>query len=309
MNILTVTVNPTIDTSTNIDRVVADRKLRCARPIHEPGGGGINVSRAIKKLGGESLAIFPAGGTNGQHLIQLLENEGVQTSTVEINEPTRENFTVEETGSDKNYRFVMPGPKLNESEWQEIIEKVHNLKDKPNFLVASGSLPDGVPDDFYAQLAECCTREEIKIIIDTSGEPLKQAFKEGVFLIKPNMRELNDMIGEEIKDEKRLANRVKEFIKKSGTEYIVLSLGSGGALLITENYYKHFRSPTVQIKSKVGAGDSAVAGIVLSLSRGKSIEEAVQFGVAAGASAVSTPGSQLCDSDLTYELYDQIAGE
>ena len=309
MKILSITVNPSIDTSTKIKQVTADRKLRCRKPVHEPGGGGINVSRAIKKLGGNSLALFPAGGMNGKHLIQLLDDEEVETSPIEIEDSTRENFAVDETSSDRNYRFVMPGPRLKEREWKAIIEKVHNLKEKPDFLVASGSLPESAPDNFYALLAECCNNEKIKLIVDTSGDPLKKALDEGVFLIKPNMRELNDILGKQIEDEHKLASEVQKLIKNKDAKFIVLSLGSGGALLINESSYKHFRAPTVQIKSKVGAGDSMVAGIVLKLSEGKEIEEAVKYGIAAGASAVSTPGSELCRKDTTEDLFKKIAAE
>lgn len=305
-SILTITLNPSIDTSTRIDHVVSDKKLRCEKPVHEPGGGGINVSRAIKKLGGESVAVFTSGCINGERLLNLLEEEGVQTSPVKIKDSTRENFSVDETGSDKNYRFVMPGPSLCKSEWENIIEKVRQFNEKAEFAVISGSLPDGVPEDFYAQVASCCKESDFKVIIDSSGKSLKKAFEEGVYLIKPNWRELTDLLGEEIENETLLAEEAQKLMKESGTEHIVLSLGSGGAILIKSDSYKHFRAPTVKIKSKVGAGDSMVAGIVLSLSRGKSIEHAVKYGVAAGASAVSTPGSQLCEKESAEKLFNYI---
>lgn len=307
MKILTLTMNPAIDTSAKIKHVTSDKKLRCDRPTYEPGGGGINVSRAIKKLGGSSLAIYPSGGTNGTQLNKLLKDDEIKILPIDIEDATRENFAIDETSSDKNYRFVMPGPKLKENEWNKIIDEVQNRKNEVNFLVASSSLPEGVPPTFYAELANCCKRDEIKMIIDTSGESLKKAVEKGVYLIKPNMRELNDLLGEEITDEAILAEKVQELLKKSGTEYIVLSLGSGGAMLISKTFYTHYRTPTVQIKSKVGAGDSMVAGIVLKLSEGNKIEDAVKYGIAAGASAVSTPGSQLCTKDYTEELYQKIS--
>ncbi len=309
MKIITLTMNPTIDTSTKIEHVTPDKKLRCERPTHEPGGGGINVSRAIKKLGGNSLSIYPAGGTNGTQLNKLLKDDEIKILPIDIEDTTRENFAIDETTSDKNYRFVMPGPRLKENEWKKIINEIHNRKNETDFLVASGSLPEGVPRAFYAELADCCNRDEIKMIIDTSGDSLKHAVGKGVYLIKPNMRELNDLLGEGIKDETILAEKVQELLKKSGTEYFVLSLGSGGAMLISKDSYTHFRTPTVQIKSKVGAGDSMVGGIVLKLSEGNKIEDAVKYGIAAGASAVSTPGSQLCTKEYTEELYQKISSE
>jgi 6-phosphofructokinase 2 len=307
MNIVTVTVNPAIDTNTRIDHVLSDKKLRCEKPIHEPGGGGINVSRAIKILGGESAAVFTMGGMNGERLIKLLEEEGVHTSPVKIKDTTRENFSIDETASDKNYRFVMPGPSLDKNEWESIIERIIGFNKKAEFVVISGSLSEGVPEDFYAQVTSCC--KDLKVIIDSSGKPLKRAFDEGVYLIKPNLSELTDLLGEEIEDENKLAEETQKLIKHSGTQYIVLSLGSGGAILIKSDSYKHFRSPTVKIKSKVGAGDSMVAGIVLSLSKGESIEYAVKYGIAAGASAVSTPGTQLCEKKSVDKLFKDISSD
>ncbi|MCB0747079.1 MAG: 1-phosphofructokinase family hexose kinase [Ignavibacteriae bacterium] len=309
MNIVTITMNPSIDISTKIDNVSPDRKLRCEEPTYEFGGGGLNVSHAIKNLGDESLAIYPYGGKNGELLFQLLENARIESLPIAIEGSIRENFTVIEKSSGRNFRFVMPGPELKENEWNKIIEIIHDMRDEVNYLVASGSLPKGVPSDFYAKLADCCKQDKIKMIIDASGESLKNAVEQGVFLIKPNMREINDLLGEELIDENKISENVQNIIRKSKTENVVLSLGSGGAMLITENNCKIFRTPTVQIKSKVGAGDSMVAGIILKLSEGKEIEEAVKYGIAAGASAVSMPGSQLCEKKYTDELFNKISSE
>ena len=309
MNILTVTMNPAIDTNTIIDHIVYDKKLRCEKPKHEPGGGGINVSRALKKLGAESVAVFTCGGANGERLKNILNNEDVKNLPVKIKDSTRENFSVVETASCKNYRFVMPGPSLDQNELDKIIENIREFDEKVKFAVISGSLPEGVPEDFYAQVTDCCKEKDYKVIIDTTGKSLKNVFEKGVYLIKPNWRELTDLLGEETEDEIRLAEEAQKLMKANGTQNIVLSLGSGGAMLIENDSFKHFRAPAVKIKSKVGAGDSMVAGIVLSLSRGESIEHAVKYGVAAGASAVSTSGSQLCEKELTDKLFTKILSE
>lgn len=306
MRIVTVTVNPTIDTSTTTEQVIADRKIRCAEPTHEPGGGGINVARAIRKLGGSALACFPIGGTNGEHLLQLLKDEDITTKTTSVNGMTRENITVRETSSDRQFRLVMPGPEFTEEEWQACLKAIEEIDPPPAYLAASGSLPRGVPDDFYARLSRVAENRDTRLLVDTSGDPLREVLERPVFMIKPNVRELTDLMDVNADSETEIEQAARDMIQQCGCQNIVVSLGSGGALLLTGDITQHFRAPTVPIKSKVGAGDSMVAGIVFRLSDGASLHEAVTYGVAAGASAVMTPGSELCRRDTTERLVEQL---
>ncbi len=303
MKIVTLTMNPTIDMNSRVQQVVPERKLRCEEPRYEPGGGGINVSRAIKKLGGQSKAYYPAGGTNGDFLQQLLDEEQVNQHPISIQGLTRENVIIFEESGHQQFRFGMPGPEMAKNEWQTCLDMIAHLKDKPDFIVGSGSLPQGVPTDFYARLSETAKQIGSRAIIDTSDEPLSKAVEEGVYLIKPNMRELKDILGQDIKEENQLKQVAQEMINKKQTEVVVVSLGAGGAFVACKDWAEHLRSPTVPIKSKVGAGDSMMAGIVLSLSDGKSIKESVKFGIAAGAAAVMTPGTELCRKEDTENLY------
>lgn len=310
MDIVTLAPNPSIDTNTRADRIVPDVKLRCDEPRYEPGGGGVNVSRAIAKLGGDSLAVYPAGGATGEELSRLLAGEGLRVRTVPVVGLTRVNFTVGETGTGCQYRFVMPGSRLGEGDWAKLIGAVEELDEKPGYMVASGSLPRGAPADFYARLAGCCARNGVRMIVDTSGPPLAEAVREGVFLVKPNEREIGQLLGGAgMDDEKALVESVQRMAGETGTQYVVVSLGSGGALLISESGCTRYRAPDVEVRSAVGAGDSMVAGMVLKLAAGESIGRAVQFGIAAGASAVSTPGTELCDRALAEALYAGMAGE
>lgn len=304
--IVTLTMNPSVDVNSSLEHVIADRKLRCHSPRYEPGGGGINVSRAIRRLGGDSFALFPAGGTFGQMLHHLLDQEGVQHYPIPIEESIRENFTILEESSGRQFRFGMPGPMIRETEWKQCIGTLVALDPKPNYVVASGSLPPGGPEDFYSQLAQIAPQFEIKLIVDTSGEPLRLALRAGVYLLKPNMSEMQSLAGREIKDEFALEETAREIIEKEQVEALVISLGAGGALLVSREGCEHVRAPTVPIKSRIGAGDSMVAGMVLSLANGKSLGDAVRFGVAAGASAVMTPGTELCRREDTERLYQQI---
>lgn len=305
MKIITLTVNPAVDISVKVKQVVPEKKLRCSVPKIEPGGGGINVSRAIKKLDGESLAVYPSGGTTGELLKNLLDDEEIKQKNFSIDGMTRESFTASEENSDQQFRFVLPGPEIKKNEWENILEEIHKIKGV-EFLVASGSLSPSLPEDFYAEAAKIGKELNAKVFVDTSGKPLHHAVEEGVFLIKPNMNEIKALLEEDFKNESHVADAAQKMISSGKTEVVVVSLGSGGALLITKDICTHLRAPVVEIKSKVGAGDSTVAGIVLHLSKGNSIKESVLYGIAAGASAVMTPGSELCRKDDTNRLFDRL---
>lgn len=304
--IITITMNPAIDKSSSVERVVAERKLYCKTPHFEPGGGGINVSRAIKKLGGESLLLYPAGGLTGQRLKYLLDEEGLNQKPFFIESLTRENLIVLDESTKQQFRFGMPGASLQEKEWKQFLDEITGADPKPDFLVASGSLPPGVPNDFYASLARIGKELSIKVVVDVSGEPLKLALKENVFLIKPNIREFRELVGEELKVQSEIKQAAKEFVESGQCEVIVISLGAAGAITASIEGVEHIVSPTVPIISKVGAGDSMVAGIVLSLAQDRSIKDSIRFGIAAGSAAVMTPGTELCRREDTERLFKEM---
>lgn len=306
--IVTITVNPSLDQFTSIEKVTPNIKLRCSTPTYQAGGGGINVSRAIRRLGGSSKALFPCGGSNGQLLKSIMQEKAIDHITITIQGSTRENITVFEDHAQQAYRFVFPGPEFLEAEWEALLNALSGIDPTPAYIVASGSLPTGVPDDFYQHVAEIAHDINSRLIIDTSGRPLELAVKEGAFLLKPNIRELGDLAGVEIKSEEQEIEVAQSLISSGGTEIMVVSLGAGGALLVTQDDVEQFRTPTVSIRSKLGAGDSMVAGIVLSLARGWDIRKAVMYGNAAGAATVMTDGRHLCTKEDTDRLYERLIG-
>ena len=306
MSIITVTINPCIDKSTGIDNVVAERKLRCDPPSYEPGGGGINVSRAIDKLGGSSTAYYLTGGQIGHMLDRLLDEEHIASERLPIEGLTRENLIVYEKATGLQYRFGMPGPEVQEKELDQCMEKISGIDPPPEYIVASGSLPPGAPDDFYRSLARLAREIKAKLILDTSGGPLRSALEEGVYLIKPNLRELGLLTRGDVEEESSHLELAETIIREGKSEIVVVSMGAAGALLVWKSGCERLRAPTVPIKSKVGAGDSMVGGIVLALDRGWPVSDAVRFGVAAGAAAVMTPGTELCRRDDTERLYEQM---
>ncbi|MFH0789724.1 MAG: 1-phosphofructokinase family hexose kinase [Pseudomonadota bacterium] len=308
MKIITLTMNPAVDKSSSVDHVVAEWKLRCDPPVYDPGGGGINVSLAIRKLGGDSLTLYAAGGLSGGMLRDLLDKEGLNHQQITISGITRESLSVLEKSTGLQYRFNMPGPMILEREWRDCLSKVSLLIPECEYLVASGGLPPGVPPDFYARLAKATRKEGVRMILDTSGIALRLALEEGVFLIKPNLREFAELTGLERTDEVEEEQRAKELVTGGKSQMVVISLGSAGVLAASAEGTERVPAPVVPIKSKVGAGDSTVAGMVLALSRGWSWPEALRFGVAAGAAAVMTPGTGLCRREDTERLYKQIRG-
>jgi 6-phosphofructokinase 2 len=299
-------MNPTVDKNAVVEHVVAERKLRCRPPRHDPGGGGINVSRAIQRLGGRSLALYPAGGAIGTMLQNLLGREEIEYCVVPIEGMTRENLTIREGSTDQQYRFGMPGPFLRETEWEQCLDELSNVDPHPEYIVASGSLPPGAPNDFYSRVARLGHELSSQVILDTSGEALLEAVQEGVYLVKPNMRELRQLAGEELRGEAEQESAAKEIVRQGRASAVIVSLGAAGALFVSAKATKRIRAPTVQIRSKIGAGDSMVAGIALGLARGKALHDAVLFGIAAGSAAVMTPGTELCRRQDTERLYEQM---
>ncbi len=303
MTILTLTMNPCIDKSTRIDNVVAERKLRCGKPVYEPGGGGVNVSRAIHKLGGASTALYLRGGALGEKLDSLLDEEGISCNTLGIQGTTRESLTVYETATDQQYRFSMPGPEISEEEWKGCLRKLWSAQPAPDYIVASGSLPPGAPDHFYGEVANIARERNARLILDATGPAFRVAVEEGVYLIKPNMRELKILAEGEIEDESHQVALARQMIEKGQIEVLIVSMGAAGALLVYPEGCERLPAPTVPIRSKVGAGDSMVGGLVLALERGESLINAARFGVAAGAAAVMTPGTELCRKEDAERLY------
>ena len=303
--VVTLTMNPALDVGTRIQSVASEIKLRCASPRFHPGGGGINVSRAIRFLGGESTAVFTAGGHIGVMLTQLLADEGIANHPIPIAAITRESFAVYEESSKLQYRFTMPGPELSADEWIACLEAVFDLN--PAYIVASGSLPGGVPVEFYGEITRYARQYGIRVIVDTAGEALNKAFGKGVYLMKPNLHELELFSGEKVRDENHIRNIARRLIAEGLAEIMVVSMGAAGASLITSSDYVHLHAPIVKIQSKVGAGDSMVGGLVMGLAAGRSLLDAVRFGIAAGSAAVMTAGTELCRREDAARLYEQIA--
>lgn len=300
--IITLTVNPTIDKSTTVSGIKPNSKLRCANPVYEAGGGGINVSRVLHTLGGNSVCMYMAGGTTGKELQDMLTDLELLQQVIPIAGRVRENLSVTDTVNNQQYRFGMPGPKISEREWKNTLGHLDSVLSAGDYLVASGSLCPGMPIDFYAQVSHIAQNKKVKVILDTSGDALLKGAQAGVYLLKPNLGELAKLCGVKTISFLELESVAKTFLKNNPCEVLVISMGPQGALLVTNDILEYIAAPVVHQKSTIGAGDSMVAGMVYALANGKSLSEMAKYGVACGTAATMTEGTQLCKKRNVEEL-------
>jgi 6-phosphofructokinase 2 len=256
----------------------------------------------VHQLGGSAVAVFPAGGLSGESLCRLLAREEVAAVAVRIDGVTRESFAVVERQSGKQYRFLLPGPHLTPCDQTKCLEAFASHTANCTYVVASGSLPPGCPADFYAKVAMIARERGARLVLDTSGAALAGAGPH-VFLMKTSLHELEQWSGTLIRNEVDQEKIAQQVIGCGCAEVLVLSLGAQGALLVTSQEIHRFPAIAVEALSSVGAGDSMVAGIVLSLTRGWILRDAVRFGIAAGAAALLRPGTELCRREDTERLY------
>ncbi|HET9056336.1 MAG: 1-phosphofructokinase family hexose kinase [Sediminibacterium magnilacihabitans] len=304
--IVTITINPAVDKSTTLDKLIPEKKLRCSDLLVEAGGGGINVSKAIEKLGGESLAMFPSGGANGKLLEGILFENKIPFKSIPVENETRESFTATELSTNAQYRFVMPGGNLSSAEIDSCLSTITALNPLPSIIIASGSLPPGAPDDIFARLAVIAKKRGIKLIVDTSGKPLHLAAQEGVYLLKPNLSELCSLVNKDYLQMSEVDEAAKHVIRNGHCEVMVVSMGPAGAMLVTKDMHEKIPAPTVKKLSTVGAGDSMVGGMAWMLEKGKPLLEMVRFGVACGTAATMNSGTQLFKKEDVYRLYQWI---
>ena len=305
-NIVTLTMNPAIDTSVSVESIVKDHKMRCVKTRRDPGGGGINVARTLKRFGAEPLAIFPMGGASGLMLEHLVAAEGVRHQSFVIEHDCRANFTANEIKSNTQYRFVLPGPTLNEEEWNAGLGLMSQAASS-GYAVASGSLPRGVPDDFYARVARNLTvLGGAKLVLDTSGPPLKHALDLGVFLVKPSLSEFSDLLNQENPSNDACLAAARNLVVNGKAEIVALTMGANGAMLVTREVAMLAKPPPVTVRGTVGAGDSFLGLLVLSIAREMSLPDAFRQAVAAGSAALLSPGTGLCEPDDVAQLARQV---
>lgn len=304
--LLTVTTNPALDLFAGAQQVRPTHKIRCGAPLVHPGGGGINVARVLARMGADVLAVYLAGGVVGERLTGLLREEGVPVLPLAIAGETRESLTVHEASTGLDYRFVLPGPVLAASEWQACLQETVNRAAESRLVVASGSLPPGAPEDWYARLARLLATHRVRLAIDSSGPALAQALEAGVYLVKPSLRELGEYVSAALDTREQRLAACRRLIDAGQAQVVALSLGSEGALLVTADGAWHAGALAVQVASTIGAGDSFLAGLVAALAQGADPDEALAQGIAASAAALLTSGTALCRPEDVQRLLPQV---
>lgn len=305
--LITLTLNPALDLATTTDHVAPTHKLRCGPVQRFAGGGGINVARVLHRLGADVCAWALAGGAAGTQVRQLLAAEGVPTLLQPISGDTRENFSVVETTTSQEFRFVLPGPTLQASEWQACLDALATHTPPPRWLIASGSLPPGTPDDFYAQLARAVSGLGVRVAVDTSGPPLAAALQAGVALVKPSLRELRDVMQQPLEHAADWCTAAQSLVHTGAADIVALSVGEQGAVLATRKGV--WQAPALNVPATsgtTGAGDCFLATLVWALDRGDAPAEALRWGVAAGAAALLHPGTTLAQADDVQRLVHSV---
>ncbi|MGM9424783.1 1-phosphofructokinase family hexose kinase [Hydrogenophaga sp. MI9] len=305
-SVLCLTMNPSVDLATETENVVPTHKLRCGDTLHDAGGGGINVARVLTRLGGRCVALCPTGGPSGHWLEQRMRDEGLDSVFLPIADETRVSFTVHEHSTGAEFRFVMPGPHLSEAEWMACLTYLEGLTEFPALLVASGSLPPGVPTDFYARLARLCRQRGARLVVDASGPALSAALVEGVFLFKPNLKELGELTGETLETPAQWQAGARRLVNEGKAEIVALTLGHQGALLVTRDAMWSAPPLDMPVASAVGAGDSFVGGLVWAWQLGMPLDQAFAWGVAAGSAALLNAGTSLAHPEDMRRLREQV---
>ena len=306
--IWTLTLNPAIDIEGEVGNLEPDVKLRSKTSLVQAGGGGVNVARVLRRLGMEATAVFPCGGPLGTYFRELLEKEDVDCETVAIEDEPRINTHIRSGEENRQYRFVMPGAELDEEEADRVLERVSELVGEGDWLICSGSLPPGVEPAFVRNLAEKVAKAEARLILDAPGKVIREAKDLPASWLKPNLRELEDALGEEVEME-QIGKALDALREMTGADNILLSLGKEGAVYRGVEGDFRVPAPDVEKVSSVGAGDSALAGLAFALAKGRSVREAVEWAMAAGAAAVMTPGTHLLRVEDFMKLIEDDAEE
>lgn len=303
--IVTLTLNPSVDGASETDRIRPTHKIRTSGERYDPGGGGINVARVITMLGGAALPVYFQGGATGALLAQLLDACDMEALPIPIRDLTRISHAVHERETGLEYRFVPEGPTVRPAEWQSCLDALGRLDF--DYIVASGSRPAGLADDCYRDVAALADAKDARLVIDTSGPALKATLAGGgVHLVKPSLGEFRALVGLTLETLAEIEAAARRILAEGQCDILAITMGHAGALLVTRETCLHLPPAPVSVRSAVGAGDSFLGAMTLALVRGEPEESAFRYGMAAGAAAVMSPGTELCDPADVARLYDAM---
>ena len=304
--ILTITLNPALDLSTGADTVEPELKLRCDKPEVDPGGGGINVSRAIKVMGGASTALVALGGATGTRIADLLREGGLEVLRLTAPGETRQSLAVTDRSSGQQYRFVMPGPEWHNTHVAAAMGAIAEAARAGGWVVLSGSNPPGVPAGFGQMLAVRLKDSGARLVIDTSGEALQAIAGSStpVDVLRMDSFEAEDLAGRALPLRSDSAAFAAGLVRDGAARQVIVARGRDGSVIAGPEGAFHAEAADVPVISKVGAGDSFVAGFTLATARGWAVDEALALGAAGASAAVMTPATDLCRAEDVWRLYE-----
>jgi len=303
--IATITLNPSLDRRITVDGLKMDESNRWTGLRHYAGGKGIDVSRAINEMGEQTIAYGFIGGREGRNLEILLDEEEVPFSFTPIEQETRTNFIILDTRVSQQTIINAPGPHISKKELERFLKKLRGIYPTPELIVASGSVPPGVPADIYSNIVLGARKYNVRTILDATGQWLEEGIKAKPYLIKPNVREAGELLKTELPTEEAIVEAALNLVEM-GIEVVVISRGKDGIITATKREILKAVPPLLKVRSAVGAGDCTVAGLALKLAEGEPLIEACRLGVAMGAAVVLTPGTELCHRTDVERLLPQV---
>ncbi len=303
--IATITLNPSLDRTITVHGLKVDESNRWTSLHLYAGGKGIDVSRAVHEMGGATMAYGFIGGYGGRAVEILLDEEGVSFSFTPIEQETRTNFIIADTKAFKQTIINAPGPRISKRELERFLNKLRKISPPPDLMVASGSVPPGVPADIYYDIISECKAFGVRCVLDSAGQWLKEGMKAKPCIIKPNVREAEELLETELPTEEAIIKAALSLVE-SGIEIVVISRGKDGIIAASKESIFKAVPPPVKVRSAVGAGDCTVAGLALKLANGEPLKEACRLAVAMGAATVLTPGTELCHRADVEKLLPQI---
>ena len=302
--ILTITLNPTVDVSGETELLRPVHKVRTTPLTYEPGGGGINVAGVISNLGGHVESLYVAGGATGTLLAELLINQPYKSIYIPNTAPIRMSFNMYERTSGFEYRFVPEGEPVSGDAIDAVLDAVDGFRG--DYVVASGSMPKDAPEDLLVKIANMVENNGAHFILDSSGHALSYTIEHAkVFLAKPSLSELRHLAGDTL-NEASAREAAMTVIGRGHCEMLAITLGAEGAMLADKHDLIRLPALHVPTKSTVGAGDSFLGAMVWALSEGWNREKAFKLGIAAGAAAAMTPGTELCKREDVMRLFETV---
>jgi 6-phosphofructokinase 2 len=303
--ISTITLNPSLDQHLTVDGLVVDGPNRWSRLHRYAGGKGIDVSRAIHEMGGRTIAYGFIGGAVGRAVEIFLDEEGVPFSFTPVTGETRTNFIITDSKTSHQTRIDAPGPRITKDEFARFERKMQRIRPSPDLIVMGGSAPPGVPDNVYYSITKEAKKYGVRAILDADGQWLAKGVKAKPYLIKPNVREAEELLKRELPDEAAIIKAARDIVGM-GVEIAVISRGKDGIIAATKDTVLKAVPPEVKVKSAVGAGDCTIAGLALKLAGEESLTKACRLAVALGTAAVLTPGTELARREDVLDLLPQI---